>query len=149
MIVNSYDERGRSLAEGSGFFISPDRVISNLRSIDSARLIRINTFSGKTIFVQSVVARYVDANIAILQLKKGVDAVALKVKIISLDKGAGIVLDNSEETEWRVTPALDGAWSFEHVATHLQVTAGLTETNGRGAVVKLKGHVNGTAVSVP
>jgi hypothetical protein len=57
-------------------------------------------------------------------------------------------LSNSE-AEWRVTPALDGGWSFEHIATHLQIAASLDDTNGGGPIVKLKGHVSGTAVTIP
>ena len=150
VIVNTYDERGNALTQFTGFFISPNRILTNVRFIDSARLIRIKTFSGKTISVENVVAKNVDASIAILQLKEAcLDVAPLKVKTMSQDKRAGIVLDNSEKTEWRVTPAFDGGWNFEHIATHLQVTASLTESNGLGAVVNLKGYVNGTAVSVP
>lgn len=149
VIVNTYDERGNALTQGTGFFISPDRVLTNVRFIDSARLIRIYTFSGKTISVENVVAKYVDASVVILHIKEAcLDVAPLKVKTISQDKGAGIVLDNSEETEWRVMPAFDGGWNFEHIATHLQVTASL-DTNGGGPVIKLKAHVEGTAVTIP
>ena len=149
VVVTSYDINGKNLGQASGFLIAPDRVLTNVRFIDSARLIRIYTFSGKTISVENVVAKYVDASVVILHIKEAcLDVAPLKVKTISQDKGAGIVLDNSEETEWRVMPAFDGGWNFEHIATHLQVTASL-DTNGGGPVIKLKAHVEGTAVTIP
>ena len=148
VVVTSYDKNGKNLGQASGFLIAPDRVLTNVRSIDSARLIRINTFNGKATLVQGVIAKYVDADVAILQLSEVfLDVVPLKVKTISRAQGSSIVLNNSE-AEWRVTPALDGGWSFEHIATHLQIAATL-DTNGSGPTVKLKGHVNGTAVTVP
>jgi hypothetical protein len=99
--------------------------------------------------VQGVIAKYVDADVAILQLSEVcLDVVPLKVKTISRAKGSAIVLSNSE-AEWRVTPVLDGGWSFEHIATHLQIAASLDDTNGGGPIVKLKGHVSGTAVTIP
>jgi hypothetical protein len=55
----------------------------------------------------------------------------------------------SDGAEWKVTPAIEGGWSFEHIATHLQITASVGETNGGAAVIKLKGHADGTAASVP
>jgi len=149
VVVTSYDKNGKNLGQASGFFIAPDRVLTNVRSIDSARLIRINTFSGKTVLVQSVIARYVDADVAILQLSQACfDVVPLKVKASS-PTGSTIVLDNREKAEWKVSPALQGGWNFEHVLTHLQITASLAETDGGIRAVKLQGHMNGTAVSSP
>jgi hypothetical protein len=150
VVVTSYDKSGNNLGQASGFFIAPDRVLTNIRSIDSARLMRINTFNGKAKLVQGVIARYVDADVAILQLSEVcLDVVPLKVKTISRAKGSAIVLDNSDEAQWRVTPASDGGWSFEHIAMHLQIAASLAESDGGARVVKLQGHVNGTAVAIP
>ena len=149
VVVTSYDKSGKNLGQASGFFIAPDRVLTNVRSIDSARLIRINTFNGKSTLVQGVIAKYVDADVAILQLSEVcLDVVPLKVKTISRAKGSAIVLSNSE-AEWRVTPTLDGGWSFEHIATHLQIAAILAESNSGARVVKLQGHANGTALTIP
>jgi S1-C subfamily serine protease len=149
VVVTSYDINGKNLGQASGFLIAPDRVLTNVRSIDSARLIRINTFNGKSILVQGVIARYVGADLAILQLSEVfLDVVPLKVKTISRAQGSSIVLNNSE-AEWRVTPALDGGWSFEHIATHLQIAASLAESDSGAPVVKLQGYVNGTAVTIP
>jgi S1-C subfamily serine protease len=149
VVVNTYDERGKALTQGSGFFIAPNRVLTNLRFLNSARDIRITTFSGKTVLVQSVVAKYLDADLAILQLSQPcLDVAPLRVKKFSANRSV-VVLDNGKEAEWNVTPARVEGWSFEHVATHLQITASLAEANGRGPIVKLKGHLNGTAVSVP
>src|SRR5690349_6458194 len=83
VIVTTYDDKANTLTNTSGFFIAPDRVLTSLRSIDSARTIRINSFSGNTIFVQCVLARYMDANIVILQLKEAFPDVALAVNTIS------------------------------------------------------------------
>ena len=147
--VNTYDQSDKNLGQASGFFIAPDRVLANVRSIDSARLIRINCFNGKASLVQGVIARYVDADLAILQLSEVcLDVVPLKV-VISRANGSAIVLNNSEKAEWRVTPALDGGWSFEHIATHLQIAAILAESDSGTRVVKLQGHVNGTALTIP
>ena len=149
VIVNTYDQGGKNLGQASGFFIAPDRVLTSVRSIDSARLIRINTFNGKATLVQGVITKYSDADVAILQLSEVCpDIVPLKVKTISQTKGSAIVLNNSE-AEWRVTPAIDGGWNFEHLATHLQIAASLAESDSGARVVKLQGHVNGTAVTIP
>ena len=149
VVVTSYDKSGKNLGQASGFFIAPDRVLTNVHSIDSARLIRVNTFNGNTTLVQGVIAKYVDADLAILRLGEVcLDVVPLKVKTISRAKGSAIVLNNSD-AEWIVTPALDGGWSFEHIATHLQIAASLAESDSGARVVKLQGHVNGTAVTIP
>lgn len=150
VIVNTYDEAGNVLAQSSGFFVAPDLVLTNVRMNNTARLIRINTFSGKTILVQSVVGKVVDSDLTIIKLTQAcLDVTPIKVKAISQVKESAIVLNDVEEAEWRVTPAFDSGWSLEHIATHLQIAASLDNTNGGGPIVKLKGHVNGTAVTVP
>ena len=150
VVVTSYDKSGKNLGQASGFFIAPDRVLTNVHSIDSAHLIRVNTFNGKTTLVQGVIANYVDADLAILQLSEVcLDVVSLKVATMSRAKESAIVLNNSEKAEWKVTQALDGGWSFEHIATHLQIAASLGESDSGARVVKLQGHVNGTAVTIP
>ena len=149
VVVTSYDKSGKNLGQASGFFIERDRVLTNVHSINSPHLIQIKTFNGKTTLVQGVITRYVDADVEILQLSEVcLDVVPLKVKTISRTNGSAIVLNNSE-AEWGVTPALDGAWSFEHIATNLQITASLAESDSGARVVKLQGHANGTAVTVP
>ena len=150
VVVNTYDQSGKNLGQASGFFIAPDRILTNVRSIESARLIRINSFNGKATLVQGVIAKYVDADLAILQLSEVcLDVVPLKGATISRAKESAIVLDNSEKAEWRVTPAVDGGWSFEHIATHLQIAAILAESDSGARVIKLQGHVNGTALTIP
>jgi len=150
VVVNTYDQSGKNLGQASGFFIAPDRVLTNVHSIDSARLIRINSFNGKATLVQGVIAKYVDADLAILQLSEVCpDVVSLKVAMISRAKESAIVLSNTEKAEWSVTPALDGGWRFEHIATHLQIAASLAESDSGARVVKLQGHVNGTALTIP
>jgi len=101
--------------------------------------------------VQSIIARYVDADLAILQLSQVcLDVTPLKVKMISQANGSAVVLDKSEGGEWNVRfDQLAAGWSFEHTGTHLQISASIDATNEGGSVVKLKGHVNGTAVAVP
>jgi hypothetical protein len=150
VIVNTYDGDGNALAQSSGFFIAPDLVLTNVRMINSARLIRINTFSGKTILVQSVVGKVVDSDITIMKLTQAcLDVTPIKVKTISQAKAPAVVLNDDQEAEWRVTPASDGGWSFDHIATHLQIAASLAESGSGARVVKLQGHVNGTAVTIP
>jgi hypothetical protein len=150
VIVNTYDEGGNVLAQSSGFFVAPDLVLTNVRMNNSARLIRINTFSGKTILVQSVVGKAVDSDLTIMKLTQAcLDVTPIKVKTISKVKESAIVLNDDEDAEWRVTPAFDGGWSVEHITTHLQIAASLDNTNGGRPIVKLKGHVNGTPVTVP
>ncbi len=147
--VNAYDGEGKALAQSSGFFIAPDLVLTNVRVINSARLIRINTFSGKTILVQSVLGKVVDSDLTVMKLEQNCPGVTpIKVRTILQTKESAVVLNDQQEAEWKVTPTFDG-WSLEHIATHLQIAASLDNTHGGGPIVKLKGHLNGTAVRVP
>ena len=144
-LVSSYNERGHLLTHGSGFFIAPDRIVTKLHLIDSARDIRIKQSSGATISVRAVVARYPEADVAILQLGRP----AREVTALQPGKISRFIMNGGKEAQWNVTvdPA-DGDWSFQHIATGLQVMASINLAKNGDPIVKLKAYVNGTASSV-
>lgn len=145
-IVTTFKPQGSTLNYSSGFFIAPDRIVTNLHLVDSARDIRIKTFTGRTISVGSVVARYPDADIAILETyEPAQDVIPLHVRKIS-----GLVVNERDEAQWDViaVPSENG-WRFEHIATHLQIIASLAQATSGEPTIKLKGYLNGTAVSIP
>jgi len=56
VVVTTYDDRGKPLLQGSGFFIASDRVVTNSHLIRHASQIRVKTFDGATVTVQTVLA---------------------------------------------------------------------------------------------
>src|SRR5882724_8552224 len=68
VIITTYDDRGKPLLQGSGFFITPERVVTNQHVINHASRIRIETFGGQTVPVVSVASSDVNSDLALLQI---------------------------------------------------------------------------------
>jgi S1-C subfamily serine protease len=148
VIVNTYDERGRPLLQGSGFFITPDRIVTNLHVLKNASLIRIETFAGKTITVQTVVATDPGSDLALLQMNATCTDTTLQVEDATPVEGESIiVLSNPEGSHWKITRGQVGPiWEFENVGKRMQITASILPGSSGGPVLNQKGHVIGIAV---
>jgi serine protease Do len=148
VLITSYDGNGRADKQGSGFFLTPQRVVTNLHVVDAASKIRINTFSGSEMFVDSVVASDKADDLAILQL----EAPCSDAVILGLEAGepaAGdsvIVVSNPLGAHWQVTLGEVGTmWHFLGMGERMQITAGLLPGSSGGPVLNLQGRVIGIA----
>src|SRR6185295_19932394 len=77
VIITTYDAQGNALLQGSGFFIDADQVVTSLHVIKDANQIRLETFSGTSATVQSVVATNKETDLALLRLKQPCPDIAI------------------------------------------------------------------------
>jgi S1-C subfamily serine protease len=147
VIVSAYDQRGNSLKQGSGFFIAPDRIITNFQIVDSAAKIYIKTFNGQTVPVQKVIPTGTHADLAILQIASPFpDTTSVQVAEILTSQHEIVVVSTLNNTRWKVmTGPTTATWTFEHLDTRLQITASLERDSNGEAQVNLKGHSIGIA----
>jgi S1-C subfamily serine protease len=149
VIVTTYDQHSNALQQGSGFFISPERVVTNFHVVDSAKQIRIKTFKGDTVTVQTVLASDSRADLAILQIASPChDTTSLQVSDIAPVEGQSLmVVSNPKGSSWKVSAGqVATTWNFEHLGSRMQITASLKPGSSGGPVVNLQGHVIGIAV---
>ena len=148
VIVTTYDDRGTGLLQGSGFFITPAQIVTNLHVVKGASLIRIKTFAGTTITVQSVVATDPNSDLALLQISTPCpDATTLQVEYATPVEGEPIiVLSNPQGSHWKLTRGLVGPiWDFADVGPRMQITASVLPGSSGGPVLNQQGHVIGIA----
>jgi S1-C subfamily serine protease len=148
VIVTTYDDRGKPLLQGSGFFIAPDRIVTDQHVIESANLIRIRTFSGRNVTIQDVVRSDFNSDLALLRLNAPcVDATVLQIEYVApLAGDAIIVLSNPFGSHWKITRGqVATMWDFANVGPRLQITAGLQPGSSGGPVINQQGHVVGIA----
>lgn len=149
VLITTYDNRGKPQYQGSGFFVSPERVVTNLHVINSAHEIRITTFTGRRIFADSVLATDRPSDLALLQLKaRCSDVATLELEEAEPLEGESVmVVSNPLGSRWRVTVGEVGAmWDFFDLGKRMQITAGLLPGSSGGPVVNLQGRVIGIAV---
>lgn len=149
VLITTYDNQGKPQKQGSGFFLSPGRVVTNLHVIDSASEIRISTFTGRKAFVDSVLATDKASDLALLQLNAPCpDVTTLGLEDIAPLEGEPVMLvSNPLGSHWQVTVGEAGPiWDFFDIGERLQITAGVLPGSSGGPVLNLQGHVVGIAV---
>jgi serine protease Do len=149
VIVSALDQNGKAFRQGSGFFIDPNTIVTNLHVIESANRIQIKTFNGLEKTVQSVSSSDAKADLAIMQIDTPVpDTTSLQVTDFTAAEGDGVVVvSHPKGSRWKVTAGRVGAtWNFEHLGSRMQITASLAPGSSGGPVVNLQGHLIGIAV---
>jgi S1-C subfamily serine protease len=148
VIVTTYDDHGKPLLQGSGFFITPDRIVTNLHVISHASEIRIQTFAGNTFTVQTIIATDAGSDLALLQLEAPCpNATTLRVEESATEGESIILLSNPQGSHWKVTHGRVGRiWQFESIGRRMQITADIFPGSSGGPVLNLEGHVVGIAV---
>lgn len=148
VVVTTYDDLGKPLRQGSGFFITRDRIVTNFHVVNHATEIRIKTFAGKTFTVQSVIATDESSDLALLQMDAPyANAAMLPVEDESAREGELIiVLGNPRDSHWKVTHGRVGRiWQFESIGRRMQITADIFPGSSGGPVLNQQGQVIGIA----
>jgi S1-C subfamily serine protease len=149
VLITTYDQRGTPEKQGSGFFLTADRVVTNLHVVNTASQIRISTFTGKTFTADLILAADKNSDLALLQLSAPCsDATALTLAEVEPLQGAPVMLvSNPLGAHWRVTAGEVGPpWSFFEIGERLQITADVLPGSSGGPVLNLEGRVIGIAV---
>ena len=66
--IETFDSKGNTLSRGSGFFISPDRIITNRHVIERSSRVEIHLLNGKKYPVRGVLAVDGEGDLALLQV---------------------------------------------------------------------------------
>lgn len=148
VIVTTYDDRGKPLLQGSGFFIDREQVVTNLHVLKGARQIRIETFQGTTTIVKSVLATNEKNDLALLGIGQACPgSTVLELVAAAPIEGESIVVVSSPQgSRWKVTRGNVGMlWEFEGIGKRLQITAAIFPGSSGGPVLNERGQVIGIA----
>ena len=148
VIVTTFDERGKPLLQGSGFFIDTDQVATNFHVIKNASLIRIETFNRIVSTVSAVLATDEKSDLALLRLSEPPpQSIVLPLKTTAIAEGDSVtVISNPQSYQWKVTRGSTGLlWEFHGLGERLQITAAISQGSSGGPVLDQNGQVVGIA----
>ncbi len=146
--IETFDARGEKLSRGSGFFIGPDRVVTNRHVIENAYKAEIHSFNGAVYPVKGVIAIDAEGDLALLK----VDAPAGQVRPLSLDRTSPqegesvVVIGNPLGLEGSVSNGIVSA--VRDIPTFgriIQITAPISPGSSGSPVVNMLGQVIGVA----
>jgi tetratricopeptide (TPR) repeat protein len=146
--IVTYDAKGEPLLSGSGFFIRPGQVLTNLHVIEGARRVEVKTLDGKGRIYSSpgILDLDEEADLAVLS----VDIPQERARAIELtsnlpDEGEGVfVIGNPLRLEGSVSSGIVSAVrEVPNLGKIIQLTAPISHGNSGSPVFNLRGQVVG------
>lgn len=149
VIVNTYDDRGAPLFQGTGFFVARDQVVTNSHVIKTARTIRIKTFSGKTSTVRSVIIANDQSDLALLRVENPEpETISLELDRSNPIEGEPVTLiSNPLNSRWKISYGqVHQIWDFNNAGKRIEISASVMPGSSGGPVINQQGRVIGVAV---
>jgi S1-C subfamily serine protease len=146
--IATYDSQGEALMTGSGFFVRPGQVVTNLHVIRGAQRCEIKTLDGKgKVFpVAGMLAVDEEGDLALLSVDMPPDRPrASELAPVLPDEGEQIVvIGNPLKLEGSVTDGIVSAVrEVPNVGKIIQITAPISHGNSGSPVFNMKGQVVG------
>lgn len=146
--MTTYDDQGKPLLQGSGFFIDSGEVATNFHVIKNASQIRIETFNRTISTVKTILATDEKSDLALMQVDSpSPQLTILAMKTTAPAEGEAImVISNPQGSHWKVTRGSIGLlWEFQGLGERLQITAAISPGSSGGPVLNARGEVIGIA----
>ncbi len=146
--IETFDSKGNTVARGSGFFISADRIITNRHVIERATRVEIHLLDGKKFPVRGVLAVDGEGDLALLQVEVP-KALAIPLPIVRAIPQEGesiVVIGNPFGLEGSVSNGIVSAVrEISGYGKIIQITASISPGSSGSPVVNMAGQVIGVA----
>ena len=146
--IETFDSKDNTLARGSGFFIAPDRIITNRHVIERAARVEIHLLDGKKFPVRGVLAVDGEGDLALLQVDVP-RALAVPLPIVRAVPQEGesiVVVGNPYGLEGSVSNGIVSAVrEISGYGKIIQITAPISPGSSGSPVVNMAGQVIGIA----
>ena len=146
--VETFDSKGNTVSRGSGFFIAPDRIVTNRHVIERSTRVEIHLMDGKKFVVKGVLAVDGEGDLAMLQVDVP-KALAVPLPIIQTVPQEGesiVVVGNPFGLEGSVSNGIVSAVrEISGYGRIIQITAPISPGSSGSPVVNMSGQVIGIA----
>src|SRR4030095_3552181 len=146
--IETFDGKGNTLSRGSGFFVAPDRVVTNRHVIERSSRVEIHLLNGKKYVVKGVLAVDGEGDLAMLQVDVPKEF-ALPLPIVRSVPQEGesiVVVGNPFGLEGSVSNGIVSAVrEISGYGKIIQITASISPGSSGSPVVNMAGQVIGVA----
>ncbi len=146
--IEVFDSKDQTIARGSGFFVAPDRIITNRHVIERSTRVQVHLVDGRKFPVKGVLAVDGEADLALLQVDVPKElAVPLPiVRAVPQEGESIVVIGNPYGLEGSVSNGIVSA--VREIAGYgkiIQITASISPGSSGSPVVNMGGQVIGIA----
>jgi tetratricopeptide (TPR) repeat protein len=146
--IETFDAKDVTVARGSGFFIAPDRVITNRHVIERSTRVEVHMQDGKKFPVRGVLAIDGEADLALLQVDvpRGVAVPLPIIRAVPQEGESIVVIGNPYGLEGSVSNGIVSAVrEIPGYGKIIQITASISPGSSGSPVVNMAGQVIGVA----
>lgn len=146
--IETFDAKGQTVSRGSGFFIGPNRVITNRHVIERSTRVEVHLVDGKKFVVKGVLAVDGEGDLALLQVDvpRGLAIPLPIVRTVPQEGESIVVVGNPFGLEGSVSNGIVSA--VREIAGYgkiIQITAPISPGSSGSPVVNMYGQVIGVA----
>ncbi len=146
--IETFDAKGNALSRGSGFFVAPDRIVTNRHVIERSARVEVHLIDGKRFVVKGVLAIDGEGDLALLQVDIP-RAFAIPLPIVRAVPQEGesiVVVGNPFGLEGSVSNGIVSAVrEISGYGKIIQITAPISPGSSGSPVVNMYGQVIGIA----
>src|SRR5215203_5225208 len=146
--IETFDAKGNTLSRGSGFFVAPDRIVTNRHVIEKSSRVEVHLMDGKKFVVKAVLAVDGEGDLAMLQVDVP-RAVGIPLPIVRSVPQEGesiVVVGNPFGLEGSVSNGIVSAVrEISGYGKIIQITAPISPGSSGSPVVNMYGQVIGIA----
>lgn len=146
--IETFDASGKSLSRGSGFFIAPDRVVTNRHVIERSNRVEILLSNGRKFAARGILAVDGEGDLALLEVSVPPElSIPLPVTSSAPEEGESIVvIGNPFGLEGSVSNGIVSAVrEIPGYGKIIQITAPISPGSSGSPVVNMRGEVVGVA----
>ncbi len=146
--IETFDAKGATLSRGSGFFIAPDKIITNRHVIEKSNRVVVHLMDGKKFQARGVLAIDGEGDLALLQVEVPPNfAIPLMIERTAPQEGESIVvIGNPYGLEGSVSNGIVSAVrEIPGYGKIIQITAPISPGSSGSPVVNMRGQVIGVA----
>jgi tetratricopeptide (TPR) repeat protein len=146
--IETFDSKGNSISRGSGFFIAPDRIITNRHVIERSSRVSVQLMDGKKFIAKGVLAVDGEGDLAMLQVDvpQGLGIPLPVLQNVPQEGESIVVIGNPFGLEGSVSDGIVSAVrEISGYGRIIQITAPISPGSSGSPVVNMAGQVIGVA----
>jgi len=141
--ITTFDQDGKPLLIGGGFFVQSNRLVTSIHVLKGASRAVIRTFDGQSYYVEGILALNEDNDLALLQTSRAANVAPLSLAGNVESEGEKVTLVSAlDDTSWKVSSGVtSNLWYIQGAGEYLRITAEVRHGNSGSPIVNDRGEV--------
>jgi len=141
--ITTFDQDGKPLLLGGGFFVQSNRLVTSIHVLKGASRATIRTFDGQSYCIEGIVALNEDNDLALLQTSTPANVAPLSLAGYVESEGEKVTMVSAlDDTSWKVSSGVtSNLWYIQGAGEYLRITAEVRHGNSGSPIINDQGEV--------